>query len=92
MEKTDPPLKVVPLHESNYRDPVDGLRGVANEIERGDIGDVRSIVVVTHSDLDDQSHIEIYALGREASDEKCLAVLQTGLNEMVNLIILRPPK
>ena len=87
-----PKLKVVPLFESDYRDPVEGLRSVANDIEQGDIGEVRTIVLVSHSNLDDKSHVEIWALGREATDEKCLAVLQTGLKEMISMVMLRPPK
>ena len=39
-DKEQPPLKVVTLHESNYRDIVAALRLVADQIERGEFGQV----------------------------------------------------
>ena len=45
-DKEQPPLKVVPLHESNYRDIVSALRLVADQIERGEFGQVNDCAMV----------------------------------------------
>lgn len=45
-DKEQPPLKVVPLHESNYRDIVAALRLVADQIERGEFGQVNDCAMV----------------------------------------------
>ena len=45
-EPEQPPLKVVPLHESNNRDIVAALRLVADQIERGEFGQVNDCAMV----------------------------------------------
>ena len=42
----DPPLKVVELHQSNYRDIVATLRVIAQQIEDGQYGEVQDCALV----------------------------------------------
>ena len=50
-DKKQPPLKVVPLHESNYRDIVAALRLVADQIESGEFGQVNDCAMAIRSCL-----------------------------------------
>lgn len=64
-----PDLKIVELYPSNYRDPVAGLRAIADEIEQGVFGGVSNVAVVV---LGDEMHV--HGLGAE-SDAPAIALL-----------------
>ncbi len=62
-------LNVVPLYESNYRDPAATLRKIANEIEAGDYGEVGCVGIVLFG-----NKMEVFEAGQE-SDAPSVALL-----------------
>ena len=55
-DKEQPPLKVVPLQESNYRDIVATLRVIADQIESGEYGNVNDAALVIKGDVFEVFH------------------------------------
>lgn len=57
-EKEKPPLKVIPLQESNYRDIVATLRLIANQIEKGEYGNVNDCALILQG-----AELDIFHMG-----------------------------
>ena len=73
-------LKVVQIRGSNYRQVVPTLRNIADEIERGDYGDVESCGVVISG-----SKLSVFGMG-ENSDVNTIAVLlHAGFDYLVSI-------
>lgn len=64
-----PDLKIVQFPTPDHRDPVKMLRNIADEIEKGEYGDVGSIGIVTFGDT-----MEIFGGGSD-SDAPTIALL-----------------
>lgn len=58
-DKEQPPLKVVPLQESNYRDIVATLRVIADQIESGEYGNVNDAALVIQGTTFDIFHMGV---------------------------------
>lgn len=71
MTKAD--LKVVSLHESNYRDPVATLRKIADEIEAGDFGSVGCVAVTILGDT-----MEVFGMGPDSEAPSVALLLHAG--------------
>lgn len=65
----DAGLKVVPLYESNFRDPAATLRIIADEIEAGKHGDVGTVAVAVFGGT-----VEVFGAGPD-SDMPSVAIL-----------------
>lgn len=66
-------LNVVPLYESNHRDPAATLRRIADEIEAGQYGDVRSAAVVLLGGT-----MEVFGMGSDAEGPSIGMLLHSG--------------
>lgn len=65
--------EVIPLYESNRRDPVETLRKIADEIERGDLGAVGSVGIVVLGDT-----MEVYGAGEDSEAPSVALLLHAG--------------
>lgn len=74
-----PDLKVVQLHESNFRDPVASLRALADEIEAGEYGDVTCVAVSLFGDT-----LEVFGVGRDSEAPTTVCVLQAGAQKLLS--------
>lgn len=68
-----PDLKVVTLHDSNFRDPVATLRSIADDIEAGRYGDVGTVALVLLGDT-----LEVFGLGRDSEGPSVGLLLHAG--------------
>lgn len=68
-----PDLKLVTLHESNFRDPAATLRVIADEIEAGDFGDVGSVGLVLLGDA-----LHVFGAGADAEPPSIALLLHAG--------------
>lgn len=66
-------LNVVQLYESNYRDPVAALRRIADEIERGEYGEVGCVGVVVLGDT-----MEVFGAGEDSEGPSVALLLHAG--------------
>lgn len=66
-------LKVIQLHESNYRDPVATLRIIADAIESGKYGDVGCVGVCLLGDT-----MEVFGMGRDSEASSTAMLLHAG--------------
>lgn len=73
--------EVATLYESNYRDPVAVLRGLADEIEAGDYGEVGCIGVALLGDT-----FEVFGAGPDSDGTSVAAVLHAGFMRLVGAI------
>lgn len=69
--------EVVTLHKSNFRDPVATLRNIADEIERGDFGEVGCIGVAL---LADKMHV--FGAGRDSEAPSVALLLHAGFSSL----------
>lgn len=69
-----PDLKVVPLYESNLRDPVAELRHIADQMEAGEYGEVASATLITMGDT-----MEVFSFGAESDAGSAALLLQAAL-------------
>lgn len=76
-----PELKVVQLHESNFRDPVAALRTLADEIERGDFGAVAHVGVVVLGDT-----LEVFSMGIDSDVPSTGMLLHAGFMRLSSMI------
>lgn len=67
-------LKVVTLNESNFRDPVAGLRSLADQVENGEFGEVGQIGIVL---LGDQ--MEIFGYGSDCEAPSIALMFQAAV-------------
>lgn len=74
-------LKVVPLFESNFRDPVAALRTLANDIESGRYGDVGCVATVLIGDK-----VEVFGAGRDSEAPAVALLLHSGFLRMSQAI------
>lgn len=65
--------EVVTLYESNLRDPVAALRKIADEIERGDYGDIGCLAVALLGDT-----FEVFGAGPDSEGPSVSVLLQAG--------------
>lgn len=70
---TAPALNVVPLYDSNHRDPAATLRKIADEIEAGEYGEVGSVAVVLLGDT-----MEVFGMGTDAEGPSIGMLLHAG--------------
>lgn len=68
-----PPLTVVQLRDSNFRDPVATLRKIAEQIEAGKYGAVGSVAVVVLGDT-----MEVFGAGEDAEPPSTALLLHAG--------------
>jgi hypothetical protein len=66
-------LKVVTLHESNYRDPVATLRAIADDIEKGKYGPVGCVAVCVLGDT-----MEVHGMGEDSEAPSVAMLLNAG--------------
>lgn len=66
-------LKIVTLHESNFRDPVATLRLIASQIERGEHGDVACIALAMLAD-----EFSVFGMGPEGDAPSVALLFQAG--------------
>ena len=66
-------MKVVTLHESNFRDPVATLREIAEQIEAGDYGAVGCVGVVLLGDT-----MEVFGMGVDSEAPSVALLLHAG--------------
>lgn len=73
--------EVVTLYESNMRDPVATLRKIADQIERGDYGDVGCLAVVLLGDA-----MEVFGAGTDSEGPSVGLLLHAGFTRISNAI------
>lgn len=66
--------EVVPLYESNYRDPSATLRVIADAIDAGEHGEVLEIAIVMKSDC-----LELFGMGKNSDEGTLCLLLNAGL-------------
>jgi hypothetical protein len=66
-------LNVVPIYESNFRDPVETLRVIANDIEAGKYGAVGTVAVAVFGDT-----MEVFGLGVDSDGPTIALVFQAA--------------
>lgn len=74
-------LNVVPIYESNMRDPVAFLRKIADEIEAGDFGAVGCLALVLLGDK-----MEVFAAGIDSEAPSAALLLHAGFTRLSNSI------
>lgn len=74
-------LKVVPLYESNHRDPAATLRVIADAIERGDHGHVGCVSIVIFGDS-----LEVFAAGEDSDSCSAAMILHAGFMKLSNAL------
>jgi hypothetical protein len=72
---------IVTLYKTNFRDPVSTLREIANQIERGDRGQIGCIAMVIMGDT-----VEVLGIGPDSEVSSCAALLQAGNLRLVKMI------
>lgn len=76
------PLSVVVLHEHNYRQAAPTLRAIADEIERGDFGEVGCVAVALLG-----NQLEVFCAGPDSDATSTACVLQAGANKLIGMIV-----
>lgn len=66
-------LKVVTLHESNFRDPSATLRRIAEEIDSGDYGSVTCLALVVLG-----TKMELFTAGPDSDATSCALLFQAA--------------
>lgn len=66
-------VKVVTLQESNYRDPVKTLRLIADDIEKGQYGDVGCVGLVLLGNT-----MEVFGMGKDSEAPSVALLLHSG--------------
>lgn len=69
------------LYKANMRDPVATLRVIADEIERGEWGDVGTLAVVLLGDT-----MEVFGAGRDSDGTSVAVLLQAGVARIVRAV------
>ncbi len=72
-QMTEPHLKVVTLHETNFRDIPATLREIAAAIEAGQYGDVGSVGLVLLGDT-----MEVFGMGPDSEGPSVALLLHAG--------------
>lgn len=75
-------LKVVTLHESNYRDPVATLRLIADQIEAGEHGEVGCVALVVLGD-----ELSVFGMGPDAEGPSVHYVLCGGARKLESALL-----
>lgn len=74
-------MKVVTLHESNFRDPVATLRVIADQIEAGKYGEVGCVAVAVLGDT-----LEVFGAGVDSEAPSVAMTLHAGFMRLVRSI------
>lgn len=77
--------EVVPLFESNFRDPAATLRVIADEIEAGKYGDVEEVAIA----LNGAESVEIFATGQHSDAGTACLLFTAAIQRLVSPIINR---
>ncbi len=72
-----PDLKVVELYKHNFRDPSSALRSLADEIERGDYGDVSTCAVSIFGDK-----LHVFGSGKDSESPTVALLLHAGFSKL----------
>lgn len=75
-------FEVVPLYESNYRDPASTLRVIADEIEAGGYGEVLECTLIMKADS-----LEIFGMGRNSDAGTTCLHLAAAMQKLVAPIV-----
>lgn len=75
-------MKVITLHEHNYRQAAPTLRKIADEIEAGDYGAVGTVAIALLGD-----RLEVFAAGPDSDGTSAACVLQAGANKIINALV-----
>ena len=78
---TKPNLKVVTLQESNFRDPSATLRVIADNIEKGEYGNVGCVGVVLLGDT-----VEVFGMGSDSEPPSVALLLNAGVMRLTKSI------
>lgn len=70
-------MELVTLYDTNFRDPAKTLRKIADEIERGDFGEVGSCAIVVMGDK-----LEVFACGPDAEGPSTAMLLHAGFSRL----------
>lgn len=73
--------EVVTLYKSNYRDPVSALRKIADEIERGEYGEVGCVGIALLGET-----FEVFGAGPDSAGYSVAAVFHAGLVRLTSSI------
>lgn len=73
--------EVITLYETNFREPVATLRKIADEIERGEYGEVGCLAVALLGDT-----FEVFGAGVDSDGPAVSTLLQAGVTRIVNSI------
>lgn len=68
-----PDLRVVEIDPAEYRQPVQMLRNLADDIEAGEHGEVSTIAIVLFGD-----RLDVFCGGPDSSGPVCALMLQAG--------------
>lgn len=77
-----PELKVVTIHDSNYRDTVKTLRLIADQIEAGQFGAVGCCAVVILGD-----RLEVFGMGPDSDGAAVHLVLCAGVARLQSTLL-----
>jgi hypothetical protein len=75
-------LKVVTIHESNFRDPVATLRVIAKEIEDGTYSKVETVGIVMMS----EQGLTVFGLGPYSDASHISLLMQAAINRFARAI------
>lgn len=71
-------LKVVQIHDTNFREVTATLRTIADEIDAGTYGTVGNVSLVLLGD-----RLEVFSMGPDSDSTSAVCVLQAGANKLL---------
>lgn len=77
-------MKVVTLHESNFRDVAATLRVIADDIEAGKHGEVGLAALVMRTSLDTDD-VEVFAAGPNSEPETTTLLFYKAFQKMMGM-------
>ena len=73
--------EVIPLYESNYRNPSATLRVIADEIDAGKYGDVNEIALIMNADS-----LELFGMGKDHDAGTLCLLINAALHRLAQSI------
>lgn len=77
--------EVVPLFESNFRDPAATLRVIADDIEAGKYGNVEEVAIA----LNGAENVEVFATGPQSDAGTACLLFTAAIQRLISPIINR---
>lgn len=77
-----PLAEVIPLYESNYRDPAATLRVIADEIEAGKYGEVHEIALIMNT----EDSVELFGMGKDHDTGTLCLLINAAMHKLAKAV------